>query len=175
MFAVLRSIRSDEDTRFRNLEFLSAREQSLTTASHQNSATSPTLMDVSRVSQTSILNILPTKISAGLPASRLSSMTVRSKLSSSVWKWKTSWRRRQERVPIRLTRQSQHRHKAFAQMKEAGIVVFTNSAHVPSWKHFVFLWMSCFYVMEEIYLIMCQCWTQAQPSTLWIWGQSDSD
>lgn len=63
----------------------------LTVASHQNSATSPILMDVSRVSHTSILNIFPTKISAGRPACRLSSTTVRSKLSSSVWKWKTSW------------------------------------------------------------------------------------
>lgn len=57
-------------------------------------------MDVSSVSQTSILNSFPTKISAGRPARRLSSMTVRSKLSSSVWKWKTSWRRRQERVKL---------------------------------------------------------------------------
>lgn len=64
----------------------------LTTASHQNSATSPTRMDVSSVSHTSNLNILPTKISAGLPASRLSSTTVRSKLSSRVWKLKTSLR-----------------------------------------------------------------------------------
>ncbi|TNN72738.1 hypothetical protein EYF80_017022 [Liparis tanakae] len=60
-------------------------------ASHQNSATSPTRMEPSSVSQTSILNIFPKKISAGLPASRLSSTIVRSKLSSSVWKWKTSW------------------------------------------------------------------------------------
>lgn len=65
--------------------------EKLTVASHQNSATSPILMDVSRVSHTSSLNIFPTKISAGRPASRLSSTTVRSKLSSSVWKWKTSW------------------------------------------------------------------------------------
>lgn len=64
----------------------------LTVASHQNSATSPILMEVSRVSHTSILNIFPTKISAGRPACRLSSTTVRSKLSSSVWKWKTSWK-----------------------------------------------------------------------------------
>lgn len=48
-------------------------------------------MDVSRVSHTSSLNIFPTKISAGRPANRLSSTTVRSKSSSSVWKWKTSW------------------------------------------------------------------------------------
>lgn len=65
--------------------------EKLTVASHQNSATSPILMDVSRVSHTSSLNIFPTKISAGRPANRLSSTTVRSKSSSSVWKWKTSW------------------------------------------------------------------------------------
>lgn len=57
-------------------------------ASHQNSATSPVLMEHSSVSQISILNILPTMISMGMPASRLSSITVRSKLSFSVWKWK---------------------------------------------------------------------------------------
>lgn len=122
------------------------REQSLTTASHQNSATSPTLMDVSRVSQTSILNILPTKISAGLPASRLSSMTVRSKSSSSVWKWKTSWRRRREREPIRLMRPSQHQHKAHARMKGTGIRLFTNAPHAVSLKPFEFLWLSSFFL-----------------------------
>lgn len=61
---------------------------SLTMASHQNSATSPALMELSSVSQISILNILPTMISMGMPASRLSSITVLSKLSFSVWKWK---------------------------------------------------------------------------------------
>lgn len=45
-------------------------------------------MEHSSVSQISILNILPTMISMGMPASRLSSITVRSKLSFSVWKWK---------------------------------------------------------------------------------------
>lgn len=148
-------------------------------------------MDVSRVSHTSILNILPTKISAGLPASRLLSMTVRSKLSSSVWKWKTSWRRRrrQEMVPIRLTQQFQHQHKAYAQMKiETGTWLFKNSPHVVSWKPFEVLWMSyfflnmsqwisamCFLIMDEIHLINASVWTQVQPSDLWIWGQCNSD
>lgn len=63
-------------------------DPSLTMASHQNSATSPVLIEQSSVSQISILNILPTMISMGMPASRLSSITVRSKLSFSVWKWK---------------------------------------------------------------------------------------
>lgn len=63
---------------------------SLTMASHQNSATSPILMELSSVSQISSLNILPTMISMGMPASRLSSITVRSKSSFSVWKWKVN-------------------------------------------------------------------------------------
>lgn len=68
----------------------------LTIVSHQNSATSPTLMDVNSTSHTSILNIFPTKISAGCLFLRLSSITVLSKLSSSVWKWKTNYIKREK-------------------------------------------------------------------------------
>ncbi len=65
--------------------------QTLTIASHQNSATSPILMEVNSTSHTSILNILPTKISVGRLFLRLSSITVLSKLSNRVWKWNTSF------------------------------------------------------------------------------------
>lgn len=79
--------------------------RSLTMISHQNSATSPILMELSSVSQISSLNILPTMISMGTPASRLSSITVRSKSSFSVWKWKVNCPRESPvvRVPSVVT------------------------------------------------------------------------
>lgn len=62
----------------------------LTMTSHQNSATSPTRMDLSNVSQTSNLNIFPITTSIGTPTFLLSSITVRSP-HSKVWKWNVTW------------------------------------------------------------------------------------
>lgn len=50
----------------------------LTMESHQNSATSPTCMDVSSTSQTSSLNMFPMIMCMGWPTRLLSSITVRS-------------------------------------------------------------------------------------------------
>jgi len=66
----------------------------LTMASHQNSATSPMCMDMSRVSQTSSLNMFPITISMGIPAFLLSSITVRSSLQSCVRKWNVTCKQR---------------------------------------------------------------------------------
>lgn len=58
--------------------------------SHQNLDTSPMRMDVSKISQTSSLNMFPMTISIGVPTFLLSSMTVRSSLQSWVRKWKVT-------------------------------------------------------------------------------------
>lgn len=70
--------------------------ESLTVMSHQNSATSPVLMEHNRVSQMSSLNMLPITISMGVPTTLLSSITVRSSSHNVVRKWNVTWRNKSQ-------------------------------------------------------------------------------